>query len=478
MKQIWLVKIKGEIKGPFNQEELLTMAEQKLLSAKDEVNKPLKRWIYAKALKKPNLFPEKQNQEKTISHSIRKRLLLLKNKKNRNKKTKEENNKPPEDETKPFDDITVVMEDESKPSSDNIDETHYQSLETVQDKNKADFHSTRSLEFADEIDYIEDHYNRVPSNQKSQFKTLKHIESQYKTQSQQIYRVFLKGVLVLLIFGIFGFLFFQNQPHLWKGSSLAPVNHQQTLNQARNLFKSKQYRKALNLMKPLSTESSVLQSLDWLNQFNEQTATETPQKSSILNSQDWLNLSILTLKLENRIYEARTFLERAQASPSFNKNQGILLEGIIDFKEGNFSRARDLFHQAQLVMQDSSLALVYQFILNINEGRIELAQEVLNRFNSKSSRSRFFSLFNFTAQYLSQDSLSAETDTEFLQFIKEGKEFSQEASFILIQNQFVQNSGQDLDGFIQQLLDQDPYLTAEHSYGIFFPSSKLIWQNF
>ena len=33
-----------------------------------------------------------------------------------------------------------------------------------------------------------------------------------------------------------------------------------------------------------------------------------------------------------------------------------------------------------------------------------------------------------------------------------------------------------MDGYIQQLLDQDPFLTVQHPYGIFFPSSKLIWQ--
>ena len=474
MKQFWLVKIKGEVKGPFNQEELLAMAEKGQLSAQDEVNKPLKRWIYAKALKKPKLFPEnKKNQEKTISHSIKKRLLMLKNRKKWDKK-KKENPQPPNDETQPPDDITVVVQDGAESSSDNTDEVYYQPLESVQDKNSVDFHSKQSLKFADEIDYIAHNYNKTPAKQKSQFKPLKHIESQYNVQLKNFYQMFWKGVLVLLIIGVFGFFFLQNHTD----SPDTPVNHQQTLNQARNLFKSGQYQKALNLMKPLSAESSVLQSLDWLNQFNEQIPQENPQKPSVLNSQDWLNLSILTLKLENRIYEARTFLERAQESPGFNKNQGLLLKGIIDFKEGNFARANDFFNQAQTVMSDPSLALVYQFILNINEGRFESAQEILNRFNSQSSRTRFFSFFNFTAQYLSpsQDSLSAETDTPLLQFIEEGKEFSQEASFILLQNQFAQNSSQDLTYFIQKFLDQDPYLTAEHRLGIFFPSSQLIWQ--
>ena len=480
MKQIWLVKIKGEVKGPFNQEELLAMAEKGQLSAQDEVSKPLKRWIYAKALKKPELFPEKkQNQEKTISHSIKKRLLMLKNRKSRNKKKEENPQTPnsPNDENQPPNDQTVGVQDGAESSSDNTDEVYYQPLETVQDKSSVDFHSKQSLKFADEIDYVADNYT-TPVKQKSQFKPLKHIESQYKVQLKNFYQVFWKGVLVLLIIGVFGFLFLQNQTHLWTDSPAAPVNHQQTLNQARTFFKSGQYQKALHLMKPLSAESSVLQSLDWLNQFNEQAPQEKPQKPSILNSQDWLNLSLLTLKLENRIYEARTFLERAQESPDFNKNQGLLLEGIIDFKEGNFSRANDFFNQAQAVMFDPSLAFIYQFILNINEGRFKAAQENLNLFHSKNFHKRFFSFFNFTFQYLSpsQDSLSAETDTPLLQFIEEGKEFSQEASFILLQNQFAQNSSQDLTYFIQKFLDQDPYVTAEHRLGIFFPSSQMIWQ--
>ena len=382
MKKEWLVKIKGEIKGPFTLEELKDMVSQGNLTPRDEVNKPKKSWVYAYSIKELGFVSENTETGKAT-------------------------------ETVPLD-------------------KNFEELEEVE---KEDFED--SLEPEEETRVEEIAYVPLDKKQKSKQKSSQTFEGVQEAESylrvSYLFRTIWQFILVVFLAGIVGVVWLNKQkPATVQNSSNSDELH--TLDEARVLFQNGMYEKSMGLYKELSEKNEAL-----------------------LQAHDWMNLSELSIQKMDQLYESKRFLEKARSFEDFDVQKGHLLNGVIDFLDGNDSQAQGSFKQAWSL----ELSLAYQFILYVRQKNWSEAQDILNQFKNETSLEKFLSFVG-----VNLFSLEASEDLTLPE-----REYAQEISFVKMKP----NSFQEND--IQKFLDQNPYLIEEFYTNLLLPSSTVIWKN-
>lgn len=454
MKKKWLIKRKNKIQGPFDSDELKSLAEKGELSERDEVNQPLKCWVYAFSVKKPRLF---SSFEDNTQSTVLSRLLAETQKKYRIQKNSS-NSKNFTSETAPQETAgSPGSQDGSSSKTENLPHSvQYQELEKVSLK-KVEDHSKKSLENADEIDYEADDKSADLQSEKSlaQFESLEHIENKYKMKARRFSKFFWQSILGICALAVFGFLYLQINPRqMSKEEADFAAKQQQELEQARQFFKSGSYHLALDLFKKAS------------------------RRPALMASSDWLNLSVLLLQVEDDVRLSREALEKSQ-HPS-EDYRGAVLKAVMELKEGRLASAQSLLKQADSIKPDSDLVLSYKFILKMLEKDFVSVQDILNQLQARKPsqfvQNRFISFLSLDSRYWLEGSSTDFSGGEAVlnNFINEDLSYSQETALLSLYNDFVKKI--NLKPSIQKLLDHDPYLTQEFHKDILFPSSQFIWQ--
>ena len=205
MKQIWLIKIKNKILGPFRKEELVSMIQARKLTPNDEVNLPCHRWIYVRHCKElMELFDERT--QATITRDI-----LTPNKTFIRRLFKKK--------TAPIEAETASMPSLKSPAGDTKD---------------LNLSSAKEVEFEIKVEETAD---EEPEDFDS-FSNLDQIKKKAKAKSRLVINIFFAAAVL----GAGAFYFFKIiGPSLRKESSL--------LIQARTTFEAGRYPEALLLFK-------------------------------------------------------------------------------------------------------------------------------------------------------------------------------------------------------------------------------------
>ena len=453
MKKNWLVRMKNVIHGPMDQEELERMLRDKKLSPKDEVNKPLMWWVPVKNCK--NLM-EIYNRSKPLLEETTGSHKLSKN-------------------AAKADSGDQTQQTKLSPSGEPLSAQRIQD-DSFKDLNEPDLKSVQDVEF----DSSEEETLKRISPEKEVFESVDHTRTKARKKAGNIIHIVWILCSALILVSVLYFVF---PDRFFKINRL---NSGQTLTQARQAFQFGYYEKSLSLFRDLSL----------------QTAGDRITKASLI------------VQLENDAYTAQRILESAQTQDEDELERMMLIEGMIQYKNNNMENAGNIFNQARLEMKDPSLAFLNQAVMKIKNKDTSSALADLSEILSLENKDQSIvhtvlflqALFHESLlageppvlQLESAESAGAVSDSEdqdaekivetadsisskeILQNLAERKkDYSQEASFLLLYRFFMVQEPEDeslMVSQIQNFLNQDPYLTRDHRRDILSYSPLKVWR--
>ena len=375
MEKIWMIRVKGHISGPFSTNEIKQMIESKKLSVKDEVNKPLKQWVYVKNASELQEIPL---QTATDIPALKKRRL------------------------KNWMEDTVVLdspapletEDTEAPDSPETTKT----AQVIEKQNTEPLLKELNLEQAEVIDYKIDEFE-TPSESSAQFAELEQAKKKASIKSKKAVKYVL--LLAATSSAIAYFFYFSKyvQP-----KSLPAVPE---LVLGRNFFDLGYYTKALDIFK----------------------------KSQIKNDSDRLKLASLLVQMEGDIYQAQIQIEKIKHLSPVEQSRLQILKGIIEHKNNNKSVAENLFHSSLPTLP--FLGTIHKVILNIKDR--DKALSLLNQtdfsMETANSNSR---LLLFLKAYLESPEIEDSSALTKLLASQQG-DYKQEALLLLLNRQASEN---------------------------------------
>ena len=417
MEKIWIIRVKGHISGPFSTSEIREMIESKKLSVKDEVNKPLKQWVYVKNA------PELQDtlvQTATDIPVLRKR---------RPKKNWMEDTVILDSPAQPEIENTVVPDSPAQPETT-------KTAQVIEKQNTESLLKELNLESAEVIDYKVDEFES-PSESSAQFAELEQAKKKASIKSKKAVKYTWLWFCVLL----FPALFFYLSKYVKPTASPAVSE----LSYGQKLFHQGEYAKALPLFK----------------------------KSKLENDSDRLKLASLLVQIEGDIYQAQIQIEKIKHLSPLEQSRLQILKGIIEHKNNNKEAAENLFHSS--LLNFPFLGTLHKVILNIKDR--EKALNLLNQtdfsMETANSNSR---LLLFLKAYL--ESPETENSLALTKLLKSQQgDYKQEALLLLLNRQAVANK-EEYNQTIKQVLDQDPYLTREYKNDILSYTPHFVWKEF
>ena len=456
MGKIWLIKKDHKIYGPMDQAELESMASSGFLSSKDEVTKSLRQWIFASRLEEPQLLFKKKSllssavgtsslkllKDPSLLKTIKKKIAVRSLKKESQDishfQQKDDSSEPvlKLESKKEIEDEWMI---ESMKSKDIPQLPVQLPLVTLAEQIPYDLEKEEKQEKSKSLlDYLS---NQNVKSTKSSFKDVSNIRRQSKSKTNMIRNTL--WLLLIVSVGGSAIVYYQ-----FKQSEMVKKDRDLSsyLMAYRDVFLSGNYQEALSLLK------------------------STPLHSSSLSS-DYLNLSALLLQLEGNVYESKVALEKAKHQSDYNEERGLLLEGMIAYRENQIEEANILFDRALDVSQDTSLALLNKAILHIHTQKLDEASLILDRMDTTNNQT-YADLILFLQAWLRLDSSS-----DLIQILIENPgEYSQEASFLSLYPS-LKEEGVDAMTTIQQFLNQDPYLTSEYHHDILSIFPQVIWKD-
>ena len=468
MEKVWLIKIKDMIEGPFSWVELKNKLESQSSLAGVEVNKPFMQWVPVEncseldKLINKNLLPKKK---KTFLDSTVKKIGSV----GPFKKLE----RPKEENLHEDDDITVVQagggfelkeavkeetflnEEKTAPRFQKEDSSD-PSLKGEWVKNQQELSPEegglpKDLDSAEEVEFFENHPSAGADSKKH--KSIHGVEARFESLENSRQKAKLKArYFINALFGIVLALafvplaaFYPNLPFFNNSSDLGEKNTH-SLFFARNDFKIGDFEKALEGFK---------------------------KEGLLLSDEDYLTLASLRIKLDGDAYNAGIDLEKAKDVDSGKK---ALVEGVIAYEDQNFSKAEMFFEQAAEQMQDPSLALLNKAVLQAGRGERGSALETIDIILNDSVLPEKLSLISFLKVLWTAPDFNEESDMTLENLVQNGLALSQEASFLSLYKDFMEN-GQVLSySQTAEVLDRDPYLTLEHRFDIL--SYTALWEDF
>lgn len=417
MEKIWIIRVKGRISGPFSTSEIKQMIESKKLSIKDEINKPLKQWVYVKNASELHETPA---QTATDIPAFKKR---------RPKKNWMEDtvilDSPPQMETEE----TTAPDSPAQPDTT-------KTAQVIEKQNTEPLLKELDLEKAEVIDYKVDEFES-PSESSAQFAELEQVKKKASIKSKKAVKHIWLGFLILFS----GTMLFYFSKYITQ--TTAPSVSE--LPQARKFFHQGEYAKALSLFK----------------------------KSTLENDSDRLKLASLLVQMEGDIYQAQIQIEKIKHLSPLEQSRLQILKGIIAHKNNNRSEAENLFHSSLPILP--FLGTLHKVILNIKDrGKaLSLLNQTDFSMETADSNSR---LLLFLKAYLEPPEKEDSSALTKLLTSQQG-DYKQEALLLLLNRQVTANK-EKYNQTIQQILDQDPYLTKEYKNDILSYTPHFVWKEF
>ena len=303
MEQIWLTRIKGRISGPFSSDEILEMIESKKLSTKDEVNKPLKQWVYVRNASELYDF---SSQTKTDIPTVKKE-------------------RKPSQKTSMED--TVISD--SPLQSEELEKEDTKTAQVIEKKKQAPLLKELNLEQAEVIDYKADDFEETPQKSDVQFGTLDQVRKKASIKSQKAVKYVWALILILSV----GTLFFYVSKYTTPSQPPAALD----ISQGRKLFHQGEYIKAMDIFK----------------------------KSPIESDSDRLKLASMLVQLEGDIYQAQINIDKINNLSLLEQSRLQILKGIIEQKNNNTETARDFFNTSLAL--SPFLGTLHSVLLNIQD---------------------------------------------------------------------------------------------------------------
>ncbi len=441
MEKIWLICRKNKISGPFDEDQVREMLENKTLSLQDEVIQPLKQWVYIRntffnpsfdASPSQKVVSDNQASSQDIENTV---FVNLK-----------------DDDS--FSDVEIegtgedggeFLPNHQTESDANLD----QGLELEQ---KDDLSAIEDLEKDVDVDqavsvvYAAQNDENVGSNKTShaEFGSIEQIKRTANDQSLKYLRLAwtIIGLSFVVVAGVY----------MWQSVVLEKRKQDRflkdTLTEARYFFSKGEYEKSLNLFK----------------------------KVPVTQSQDRLSFSSLLLKLEGDSYRAEANLENISDDHSNLEDQmrELVLQGMIEYQNGNYQLAQDYLQRAQKI-SSSQLATINNVTLHIQMGQKEQALEILNKISLNKQNKNFIL---FLKAYLSIDSKEEDVNEILQTVMEQRRDYAQESSLLSLYRDVVIMKKDNAIPLIRKLLDQDPYLTQEHFYDILSYNPRQVWKDF
>jgi len=278
----WIIRIKGHISGPFVKNEILEMIESNRLSAKDEVNKSLRQWIYVKNASELYDF---SSQTQTDVPAIKKRR---------------------ESSKKNWMKDTVIL-DPSLQSEE--PEKEEKKNEVIEQKKEKPILKELNLGNSEVIDYKVDEFEETPKKSSAQFETIEQVKQKASITSQKAVKYVWVWILIISI----GALLFYFSKH--QKSSQPLVSE---LPYGRQLFNQSAYAKALTIFK----------------------------KSTVENDSDRLKLASMLVQLEEDTYQAQINIEKINNLAQTEQSRVQILKGIIAHQNHDLKTAEASFNPA------------------------------------------------------------------------------------------------------------------------------------
>ena len=441
-----MIRVKGHISGPFSTDEIMEMIESKKLSPKDEVNKPLKQWIYVKNALELNDLSTTQTTTN---------IPLFKKKRPR----------------KNWMEDTVVLESPPQPEKEET-----KTAQVIEKENTEPRVKDLDLENAEVIDYkVDEEYENTSSEESSaQFADIEQAKKKASLKSRKAmkkYIWFLFFVCCIFITPFLFRLFFKNVETTTTSELLS----------GRKFFNQEDYRKSLNLFK----------------------------KIPIVNDSDRLKLASMLVQIEGNIYQAQILIEKINNLPQPEQSKLQILKGIIAHKNNNIESAENFFtaslthslflgtlHKVMLNIKDheKALSLLNQIDFSVEEMTNKNLLLFLKAYLESLKKEEDSALALQTPDKKENSTSASETPDE-----KEGSalvsetsdekedlaltkllmspqgDYKQEALLLLLHKQVLAGD-EEYKKTVKQVLDQDPYLTQEYKSDILSYKPHFIWK--
>ena len=410
MDQIWIIRVKGRISGPFNSNEVIQMIESKKLSIKDEVNKPLKQWIY---VKNASELYKASDQTTTEVPLVKKR---------RTKKNWMED--------------TVILDSPAQSEElkelEELEETeHTKTAEVIEKEKEQALSKELDLKNAEVIDYKVDEFTNTPQKSSAQFETIDQAKKKVSVKSQKAAKSVWMIIFILSIGALF--FYFSKYVPLVK----APVVSE--LPAARKLFDQGFYEKSLMLFK----------------------------KSTIENDSDRLKLASMLVQMEGDIYQAQLHIEKIKNLSPLEEARLQILKGIIEYKNNKPDTAEAFFNESL----SPFLGTLHKVMLNIKDPAKALS--ILNETDFSEEESK--NLLLLLKAYLEPPHTEEPSALTKLLTSNNGH-YKQEALLLLLYRQRGDTDPTEYHKTVQQVLDQDPYLTREYKSDILSYTPHFVWK--
>ena len=312
-----------------------------------------------------------------------------------------------------------------------------------------------SVESAQVVDYISQEFEaHGKALNFRQFETAGAGQLKVQKKIQSVASLFWI-VIILSSVGAGGFWLFTHQKKILQNQKVNLKNKQETATaSARVAFDSGDYAESLSLFK-IKELSEYTQPQDLLSYV-----------SLLVRQADESYLYGVEDRVENALDQLRVHEDKEISA------RALILRGIMRAQDKEWLAALSLFNQAQDEMENPELTLIHKMMVSLISQNTFPEEQFLK---IQDKNPTHLSLFLAAYGLLWKDDELANSLLEEL--ISKGVDYAQEASFVSLYAKVMSGSmiNEDELTAVKQVLDFDPYLTAEHRYDILSYSSREVW---